>query len=205
MRFSTQIKSSVLAGIIVCGVLFGNASALVGGVYGGVDRRLVARAEAITKDAFPFSTATPRGVRVLARTKPRPEVLGAIDEGFTQLIAIARRHGYRARLNHSDYTVFIARADRDKDSGGAYSPDIALSAAQYAGSVYDQGGFIYAAGMVLAYNPCAFIIAEHERDWQRISNVVRYEGEHLVLFHNDRARYQATADHSGGGGHPILQ
>ncbi|MBA3440017.1 MAG: hypothetical protein H0T92_09145 [Pyrinomonadaceae bacterium] len=141
----------------------------------------------------------------MARTRPRPEVMRAIDDGFTQLFAIARRHGYRARLDHSNYTVFIARADRNKDSSGAYSPDIALSAAQYAGSVYDQGGFVYAAGMVLAFQPCAFIIAEHERDWQRISNVVRYEGEHLVLYHNDRARYQATADHSQGGGHPILQ
>ena len=59
--------------------------------------------------------------------------------------------------------------------------------------------------MVLANSPAAFVIAEHERDWQRISNVVRYEGEHLILYHNDRRRYAATADHSRGGSHPILQ
>jgi hypothetical protein len=59
--------------------------------------------------------------------------------------------------------------------------------------------------MVLAFNPSAFIIAEHDRDWQRISNVVRYEGEHLVLYYNDRPLYERTADHSRGGGHPILQ
>jgi hypothetical protein len=59
--------------------------------------------------------------------------------------------------------------------------------------------------MVLAYNPCAFIIAEHERDLARVSNVVRYEGEHLVLYYNDRALYERTRDHSRGGGHPILQ
>ena len=51
----------------------------------------------------------------------------------------------------------------------------------------------------------AFVIAEHDRDFQRIANVVRYEGEHLVLYHNDRRRYAQTVDHSGGGGHPILQ
>jgi hypothetical protein len=34
---------------------------------------------------------------------------------------------------------------------------------------------------------------------------VRYEGEHLVLYHNDRRRYQRTFDHSKGGSHPILQ
>jgi hypothetical protein len=131
--------------------------------------------------------------------------LHAIDQGFSELFAVAARRGYRARLNHRDYTVFIGRPDRVKNSGGQYSPDIAVSANQYAGSVYDQGGFVYAAGMVLAYNPCAFVIAEHDRDYGRIANVVRYEGEHIVLYHNDRSLYQRTADHSRGGSHPIIQ
>jgi hypothetical protein len=132
-------------------------------------------------------------------------VLTAIDNGLTELFNVAGRQGYRARLDYSYYTIFIARADRTKDSTGAYSPDIAVAAGQYAGSGYDQGGYIYAAGMVMAFNPCAFIIAEHERDLPRISNVVRYEGEHLILYHNDRELYGRTADHSQGGGHPILQ
>ena len=42
-------------------------------------------------------------------------------------------------------------------------------------------------------------------DWPRISNVVRYEGEHIVLYHKDRRLYSRTADHSRGGSHPILQ
>ena len=69
----------------------------------------------------------------------------------------------------------------------------------------DQGGFVYAAGMVISFNPGAFIIAEHTRDLNRVSDVVRFEGEHIVLYQNDRRRYQQTADHSRGGGHPILQ
>ena len=171
----------------------------------GVDSRLVARAQQITGDRFSVVTATPNGVTVVGVSAPRREILDAIDRGFADLFAVARRHGYRNHLNFSDYTVFVARADRTKDSGGQYSPDIAVGAGQYAGSDYDQGGYIYAAGMVMAYNPSAFIIAEHDRDWQRISNVVRYEGEHLVLYYNDRALYEKTADHSKGGGHPILQ
>jgi hypothetical protein len=59
--------------------------------------------------------------------------------------------------------------------------------------------------MVLAFNPCAFVIAEHDRDLGRVTNVVRFEGEHLILYYNDRALYERTADHSRGGGHPILQ
>ena len=172
---------------------------------GDVDQRLIARARQITGDEFPVVTRTPHGARVFAVKSPRAEVLQAIDDGLAELFRVARRHGYTARLDYSFYTIFIARADRTKDSQGAYSPDIAVPAGQYAGSYYDQGGYIYAAGMVLAFNPCAFVIAEHERDFQRVSNVVRYEGEHLILYYNDRALYEKTADHSKGGGHPILQ
>jgi hypothetical protein len=169
------------------------------------DARLIAQAEYYSGDNFNFEMRTPRGVRVYAVSRPAPEALRAIDSGLTELFAVARRHGYSARLNYMDYTVFIARPDRTRDSAGTYSPDIALGAAQYAGSVYDHGGYVYAAGMVLSMEPCAFLIAEHQRDFQRISNVTRYEGEHIVLFHNDRRLYEQTADHSRGGSHPILK
>lgn len=170
-----------------------------------VSSGLIAGAERVTGDRFRLATSTPRGVTVIAINQPRAEVLNAVDQGFTELFDVARRHGYRNHLNFSDYTVFIGRADRTRNSAGEYSPDIAVQAAQYAGSVYDQGGFVYAAGMVLAFNPSAFVIAEHDRDLSRISNVVRYEGEHIVLYYNDRGLYARTADHSRGGSHPILQ
>jgi len=200
-RLSKQILGLVTAGALGL-VVFATAMAQRGRA---VDSRLVARAEQITGDRFRVVTNTPRGVTVVARATSRTEVLDAIDRGLTELFAVARRHGYRNHLSFSDYTVFIACPDRTTDSARHYSPDIAVGAGQYAGSDYDQGGFIYAAGMVLAFNPSAFIIAEHDRDWQRISNVVRYEGEHLVLYYNDRPFYERTADHSRGGGHPILQ
>ena len=173
--------------------------------YRQTNPALVARAEQVTGDKFPIVTTTPRGVTVLARTMPRADLLKAIDSGLADLFSVAQRHGYRNRMRFDDYTIFIGRADRMKDSKGQYSPDIAVPAQQYAGSDYDQGGFIYAAGMVLAFNPCAFVIAEHDRDLWRVSNVVRFEGEHLILYYNDRALYEKTADHSRGGGHPILQ
>lgn len=196
--------SRVLA--VVCGLIFvqiATLNTLAGGA--NVDRRLIAHAESMTGDQFRFSTQTPRGARVVSVSKVSSTTLTAIDRGLTDLFAIAARHGYRARLNYRDYTVFIAHPDRTTDSHGAYSPDIALPAAQYAGSIYDKGGYVYAAGLVLAYQPCALVIAEHDKNFERLANVVRYEGEHLVLYHNDRALYQKTADHSRGGGHPILQ
>jgi hypothetical protein len=203
---SHRVKTFLILTLIYIGSVL-PLSGLASPAYaqGNYDRQLVARARQITGDDFPVFTRTSRGARVFARISPRPEVLRTIDNGLTELFNIARRHGYTSRLDYSYYTIFIARADRTKDSQGAYSPDIAVPAGQYAGGYYDQGGYIYAAGMVLAFNPCAFVIAEHERDLQRISNVVRYEGEHLILYYNDRALYEKTADHSRGGGHPILQ
>jgi len=201
-----RVTAGTLAGLVLCGALFSSATLSNVSAQGArVDRRLVARAQSYTGDKFNYSVTTPRGVRVVVVSQPRGEALRAIDDGLSELFAVARRHNYRARLNFSDYTVFIARADRTRDSAGAYSPDMAFDATYYAGTEYDRGGYIYAAGMVPSYQPLAIIVAEHQRDWQRLANVVRYEGEHLVLYHNDRARFNQTADHSRGGAHPILQ
>ena len=168
-------------------------------------RGAIGEAQRITGDRFGIATRTQKGANIYSVRRPSAAMLTAIDEGLSNLFAVARKNGYSRRLNYSDYTIFIANADRNKDSTGRYSPDIAVGAAQYAGTDYDQGGYIYAAGMVVSFNPMTFVIAEHTRDFNRVSDVVRYEGEHLVLYHNDRRRYSQTADHSKGGGHPILQ
>ncbi|MBK9214016.1 MAG: hypothetical protein IPM59_00205 [Chloracidobacterium sp.] len=169
------------------------------------DRRVLSDAQRITGDRFTVTITTPKGAKVYAVSRPSKAVLKAIDTGLEDLFAVARKNGYHKQLDYSDYSIYIARADRKRDSQGQYSPDIAVGAAQYAGSVYDQGGYIYAAGMVISTDKNAFVIAEHTKQLDRISNVVRYEGEHLVLYHNDRRRFNATLDHSRGGGHPILQ
>ena len=170
-----------------------------------VDRAVVNQAERISGDRFEYFSQSPKGARIYSVTRPSWQMLNAIDAGLSDLFAVARRNRYGRNLNYSDYTIFIGKADRTKNSEKEYSPDIAVGAAQYAGTDYDQGGFIYAAGMVVGYNPNAFLIAEHTKNFQRVSEIVRYEGEHLVLYHNDRRRYLQTADHSQGGGHPILQ
>lgn len=169
------------------------------------DRRALAKAQNVTGDRFTIAGRTARGANIFAVRQPSAAMLNAIDRGLADLFAVAKKNGYGQRLNYADYSIYIANADRTKNADGAYSPDFAVGAAQYAGSVYDQGGFIYAAGMVVSNEPCSFIIAEHARDFDRVANVVRYEGEHLVLYHNDRRRYNGTMDHSRGGGHPILQ
>jgi hypothetical protein len=175
------------------------------GVASAQGRGPLGQAQSITGDRFTFVARTPRGANVYSVRRPSAAMISAIDTGLTNLFAVARRNGYSRGLNYSDYTIFIANADRTKDSSGRYSPDIAVGAAQYAGSQYDQGGYVYAAGMVVSFSPMSFVIAEHTRDLNRVSDLMRYEGEHLILYHNDRRRYAQTADHSRGGGHPILQ
>lgn len=169
------------------------------------NRRALAEAQRITGDTFRVAVRTPKGANIYAVTQPNAAMLAAIDQGLADLFAVARKNRYSRKLNYSDYTVFVAKADREKNAEGKYSPDIAVGAAQYAGTDYDQGGYIFAAGMVISNDPASFVIAEHKSDLKRVSDIVRYEGEHLVLYHNDRRRYSQTADHSKGGGHPILQ
>lgn len=169
------------------------------------NRALMREAQRISGDTFSYSARTRKGANVYAVSQPSSSMLSAIDKGLTDLFAVAKKNGYNNKLRFSDYTVFIAKADRTQNAEKQYSPDIAIGAAQYAGTEYDKGGYIYAAGMIVAFNPMAFIIAEHTKDLNRVSDVVRFEGEHLVLYHNDRRKYQETADHSKGGSHPILQ
>jgi hypothetical protein len=167
--------------------------------------KVQARAEQISGDRFTYVTITAKGAGVYSVKRPSAAMLTAIDKGLSDLFAVARKNGYRTRLNFADYTIYIAKPDRSKNADGQYSPDIAVGAAQYAGSEYDKGGYIYAAGMVVAFSPSAFLIGEHTSNFSRVSDVVRFEGEHIVLYHNDRRRYNETSDHSRGGGHPILQ
>lgn len=196
MKKKLFISLVILAVLISIG-LVGSATAQ--------NRRALAEAQRITGDTFRVAIRTPRGANIYAVTQPNAAMLAAIDQGLTDLFAVSRKSRYSRRLNYSDYTVFVAKADREKNADGGYSPDIAVGAAQYAGTDYDQGGYIFAAGMVISNDPASFVIAEHKRDLKRVSDIVRYEGEHLVLYHNDRRRYSQTADHSKGGGHPILQ
>ncbi len=198
MKNHKQFLRTVLI-VVIAFLFFQNVRA-----QSRVDRILIDEANRVTGDEFPFFSNTPNGVRVYAVNQPTATVLNAIDRGLKELFAVAAKNNYPKRTNYSDYTIFIALPDRLKDINNQYSPDIAVGAAQYAGSIYDKGGYIYAAGMVLAFNPCAFIIGEHTRDFERVSDVVRYEGEHLILYHNNRQIYNKTLDHSRGGGHPIL-
>ncbi|MGI8494670.1 MAG: hypothetical protein ACR2L1_05065 [Pyrinomonadaceae bacterium] len=162
-------------------------------------------AERRSGDQFTFNTKTPKGAVVYGVKPLSRGMLAAIDKGLDDLFAVARKHGYRLRLNHSYYSIYIARPDRLKNRNGDYSPGIAVNAPEYNGSEYDQGGFIYVAGVVFYLNPDAFLIVDYDKNFDAVSEIVRFEGEHIILYYNDRKLYNKTGDHSRGGGHPILK
>src|SRR6185369_6280999 len=133
------------------------------------EKTVLAEAERISKDKFNFVVNSPMGAKVYGVKKPSAQMLAAVDKGLTDLFAVAKKNNYFKRLNYSDYVIFISSPDRLKNYDGNYSPDIAIGSAQYAGSVYDKGGYIYVAGMVIGYNPGAFLIGEHTQDFNRAS------------------------------------
>ena len=190
-----NMKQNIVKMVSLAVLLLGSMA-----VINAQNRSVLAKAERVSGDQFSYSARTRNGARVYSVSRPSPSALNAIDRGLTDLFAVARRNGYRRHLNYSDYTVYIAR-----DDAGGDTPGIAVGAAQYRGSVYDRGGYIYAAGMVIDFPSSSFIVAEPKGNFDSISNIVRYEGEHIVLFYNDRQRFEETKDHSRGGGHPILQ
>src|SRR5438105_4751916 len=148
-RFRTLSKIFIIFTFIFSASLFVQAQ-------NSADSAVLAEAERYSKDKFNFAAKSPKGARVYGVKKPSAQMLAAIDTGLTDLFAVARKNNYSRRLNYSDYVIFIANPDRLKNYDGNYSPDVAIGAAQYAGSIYDKGGYIYVAGMVLGYNPCAF-------------------------------------------------
>lgn len=168
------------------------------------DSQLIATAEKVSGDQFPYKTKTPKGARVYAVKKQTKQMLKAIDKGLVDLFAAAKKNNYKSKTKYSDYIVFVAKPDITNDKAGNYIPALAVPTGQYKDTKYDAGGFMYVAGMVLSNDPCAMIIGEHEKSFNLASDFVRYEGEHLILYHNDRKRYTETMDHSKGGAHPIL-
>lgn len=181
--------------------------ALVPQIFGqsNIETAIKLQAEQLSGDRFTVLTKSPKGAKIYTVNKPNKAMLKAIDKGLNDLFVVARKNKYFNHLNYSDYIIFIAKPDRLTDSDGNYIPNFAIPVNQYAGTDYDKGGFMYAAGMVINNDPSAFMVAENSKKPEQVSEVVRFEGEHLVLYHNDRRRYNETADHSKGGGHPILQ
>lgn len=98
------------------------------------------------------------------------------------------------RSSHCENPAFLVDASYSPYEGTEWdkdpSPNRCLICA--AGMTVMQGNPITGAGMVIT------------DDIGIMRTIVRYEGEHSLLFYLDIERYAATQYHNSGSGHPIL-
>lgn len=132
--------------------------------------------------------------------------IAAIENGLERCFEKARRAGYDRPLRLSDYIVaIVGDAVRSPESQiWSYK----LPAGDYAGSEWDLGGYILAAGQMIAVGePYGNIIAvpEHKgTDLEQLAEVVMYEAEHIILAYCDGEKFEATKIHGSGQGHPLF-
>lgn len=149
---------------------------------------------------------TPKGVEVISAYPIDTDLLIKIDADLDRLFDIARRKGYSNFSTHQDYRIEIVETDPRCADGISFSIIKAVSpGTNYDGTDYDKDprpGFIAicAAG---EFDPKTLTIRV-TLPGIATSDIVRYEGEHRLLFEADRQLYEVTKYHGEGPGHPIL-
>ncbi|MEO8647762.1 MAG: hypothetical protein ABI539_01210 [Acidobacteriota bacterium] len=158
-----------------------------------------------------YKLTTPKGAVIASAERIDPTLAALADAGLDDLfrIAAAPPNNYDVSdIPHSRFRIWLfPRSSKCIESAflvdGTGSP--------YEGSEYDKDPsptrcLLCAAGMTMmqgidAANP-GMIVTDDPAMMRRI---VRYEGEHSILFYRDSERYTATMYHIGpNSGHPIL-
>ncbi|MBK8810702.1 MAG: hypothetical protein IPN69_08215 [Acidobacteria bacterium] len=116
-------------------------------------------------------------------------------------------------LNFSDFLIYVIPADREYDSDGNYVPNFLIRADDYDGTIFDHDpragiGYIYAAEFVIPESLGAargeFVIADYSRNFETAEEAIRNGPEHLILYINDRPKYEKTKFHGRGISHPLI-
>ena len=157
-------------------------------------------------DKLTGRTTTPLGVVILSDSPRSEQFIAAVDAGFRLYQKIAEQEGYKNYPAPEHFTVLVFPAVTETDSSGNYSPSfkVFLSPTDpYNGSVYDKGGYVWAAEQVIGLDDGIFAVAENN-NFEYCKNATYNGLEHLLLWYCDRQRFEATKDHSQTGGHPII-
>lgn len=149
------------------------------------------------------------GAMVLSRMALSEDVKQGIKDAFFERTEKAKMLGWTKGFNPADYTIYVFPSVRDIDLDGNYSPVFQvflLPSDSYIGSVYDHGGWIYAAEQIImngiAPTNKFIITANNSREYTQ--NAVANGLDHLLAYKNDRALYERTKDHSDGvSRHPL--
>lgn len=148
---------------------------------------------------------TPQGASVFSRTAINAELLPHIDAGITRLneIATAEPNNYDNLAEPSEYKVYLfPRSPRCENPAFL----IETNGGFYDGGEFDKDprtGFvaICAVGLVTGTSDYSMLVVD---DAGVMSQIVRHEGEHILLWHADHPRFLATMYHDATNYHPIL-
>lgn len=128
----------------------------------------------------------------------------AIQRGLISTITKARCHGYASHLDLNEFHVEIATGSDVALSPVGRIPAIKRECGTYCGTQWDDGtGHILVSGY---YDRGAdkIVLAYIQGYDSALEEAAGNEAEHEILFFNDSAKYQETAVHAIGQGHPII-
>ena len=170
-----------------------------------------------------YVAVTPKGAHVHSGTRIDPAKLAAVDAGLDRLFRIAANppYNYTGFSTHSNYTIWLVpRSDLCVNPGFT---EVVTSAQWPDGydEVYTDSSNNHwdkdprAGHCLLCISGFMAVGAGHQDqhalgmavvdDLGLLPTIVRYEGEHNLLYEVDRPKFEATQFHYGtNGGHPIL-
>jgi hypothetical protein len=130
----------------------------------------------------------------------------AIEQGLLNCFEKAEKAGYTMPLSLKEYSVAIVGDCMRAPESGIWC--YKLPAGAYAGTEWDLGGYILAAGQVVSTTPPhgnVIVLPDHKGgDLEQLSTIAMYEAEHIILYHSDREKFEQTQTHGVGTGHPLF-
>ena len=156
---------------------------------------------------------TPDGVKVYHEPGAKRVPHASIDAGFRRVFERAANH-YPVDRSVFDLRVTVLQGERAPESG-----DWAIRVPMHPDNPYyngewdmmrgskDEIHYLLAAAMVLTMEQqYGHTIAIPDADDPNyIETICDYEGEHLILAQYDSPKYEATAVHGSGQGHPVIE
>lgn len=143
-------------------------------------------------------TRTPKGAYVVSRQEPNAALFPSIDRGLDNAFRIAQQYGYTQALHHDFYTVALFKRSPKCINPGFL---VAADGSDWDGTEYDKDPrdfYVRLCAAGLTPNASAMVVAD---DPGHMFNIVWFEAEHLILRHNDYAKWYSTI---GVHSHPIL-
>lgn len=201
-------------GCVAAGIYLATAAMKRWWPFTGTQTKPASRQDAIIETLIFETPAVPGSFpNVFSQAPLASDLRQGIIDAFAERTATARARGWTRGFDPSQYTIYVFPSVRDHDSNGTYSPSFQVfidAGSWYDGSIYDQepdspGGWIFAAEQVFTRGDeltNAFVIAMNDsRAYTEVATANALD--HLFAWHNDRALYERTKDHSQGGGHPL--